>query len=158
MGVHARKISKERVEMRIKFLAIGAAMLLTLGLSLTVNAGAILDSDIGGGDDIPDVFDNCQHDKNGPGEAPSNQVDTDSDGHGNACDCDYDQNQDQNGIDITAMFAESVFLQASPLHDMDASGEVNGIDVNACLNRFLCPPGQVRIAPFGVVTCTVPII
>jgi hypothetical protein len=127
--------------MRIKFLAIAAAMLLALGLSMTAGAGSITDTD---SDDIPDVFDNCVTDAN------TSQVNTDlglpmsagpnpTDVYGNACDCDFDNNNDQNGLDITAMFG--VFLTSSALHDMDNNGDVNGLDVVNCFGRFLTPPG-----------------
>jgi len=71
------------------------------GLAMTANAGSIADTD---SDLIPDVFDNCLDEANGPGET-SPQNDTDQDGFGNACDADFNNNGVVDPADFAAVVA-----------------------------------------------------
>jgi hypothetical protein len=125
--------------MRIKFLALISGVLLVIGLSLAANAGTIVDTD---SDTVPDAFDNCVNDANGPNEA-SNQIDTDGDGFGNACDCDFKAPAPGNGFilgdDILDAFAN--FGSSSALHDLDGDGFVLGGDVLICFGQFGGAPG-----------------
>jgi hypothetical protein len=90
------------------------ACLLMGGVALSVNSGSILDSDTGvlpaeGPDGIPDVFDNCVTDSNGPASPPAvvanDQVDVDGDGFGIRCDPDYNQDGSVGVGDFNLFFA-----------------------------------------------------
>lgn len=122
--------------MKLKFFAIASAMLLALGTASIAGAGAVADGD---GDLVPDQFDNCSDEPNGPGESPANQVDVDNDGFGNICDCDFDQSGLVLGNDIVEALQN--FNMNSPLHDLDSSGLVLGNDIVNCLNQFNSAPG-----------------
>jgi hypothetical protein len=122
--------------MKIKFLAIASAVLLVIGFSLAASAGSIADGD---GDLIPDVFDNCSADANGPNDA-LNQTDDDDDGFGTACDCDFTQDGIVLGDDIVSLFG-AFNSTTSPLHDIDGDGIVLGSDVVICFGQFNGPPG-----------------
>lgn len=121
--------------MKIKFLAIASAVLLVIGFSLTASAGSIVDTDL---DLIPDVFDNCSADPNGPNDA-LNQTDDDMDGFGTACDCDFTQDGFVLGDDVVSLFG--AFNSSSALHDIDGDGTVLGSDVVICFGQFNGPPG-----------------
>lgn len=78
------------------------ACLFTGALAVSANAGSILDFD---GDTIPDVFDNCVTDDNGPNTFPANnQTDLDGDGFGVRCDPDYNQDGTVGVGDFTIFF------------------------------------------------------
>jgi hypothetical protein len=127
--------------MKIKFMALASVALLAFGLSLSVSAGSIDDTD---GDLIPDVFDNCSLAANGPGDLNgNNQIDIDGDGLGNACDCDFVAPAPGDGFvlgnDIVELFA--VFGGTSPLHDQDFDGFILGTDIVICFAQFGGSPG-----------------
>ena len=88
--------------MKLKLIML--VSLFAFGLAFSANAGAVADSD---SDTVPDQFDNCSDDANGPGD-PSNQVDSDIDGYGNACDADYDN----DGGELVNIPDFSIFLAA----------------------------------------------
>ena len=123
--------------MKIKFWAIASAVLLAVSFSLASGAGTVADVD---SDLLPDVYDNCSADANGPAEL-SNQVNTDSatDVYGDACDCDYNQTDIVLVDDISALFG--AFNLASPLHDNTGDGIVLVDDVAFCFGQFNGPPG-----------------
>ena len=121
--------------MKIKILAIASAVLLAVSFSLAAGAGSIDDTD---SDLIPDVFDNCSVDANGPGQA-LNQTDEDGDGIGTACDCDFTQDNIVLGDDVVALFG--AFNGPSPLHDNTGDGIVFGDDVVFCFGQFNGAPG-----------------
>ncbi len=78
------------------------ACLFTGALAVSANAGSIVDTD---GDTIPDVFDNCVNDDNGPNTVPpNNQTDLDGDGFGVRCDPDYNQDGTVGVGDFTIFF------------------------------------------------------
>ena len=60
--------------MKLKLVLL--ASIFALGFAFTANAGSVTDTD---GDLVPDQFDNCLSDANGPNQG-SNQIDTDADG------------------------------------------------------------------------------
>jgi hypothetical protein len=126
--------------MKITFLTIASAVLLVLGFSLTVSAGSIADVDL---DLIPDVFDNCSVNPNGPNDA-LNQTDDDNDGFGTACDCDFVEGTPGEdpivlGNDIADLFF--FFNTTSALHDITGDGFVLGDDIAFCFGQFNGPPG-----------------
>jgi len=128
--------SKER-SMKIKLIASACVLMLAFGFSLTAGAGSITDGD---GDLIPDVFDNCVFDANGPNDA-QNQTDGDNDGFGDACDCDYTSPAPGDGLvlgnDLLELF--SFFNQVDPLpaiHDNTGDGLVLGDDLLYCFSQF----------------------
>ena len=116
--------------MKLKLIMIS---LLAFGLALAANAGSVVDTD---GDLVPDVFDNCSTIPNGPGQAPSNQVDTDGDGLGNACDADYNQSGTVDTIDFGQFF--TAFLAGTgTVEDANADGSVDTIDFGSFFTQFL---------------------
>jgi hypothetical protein len=102
---------------------------------MTANAGTITDTD---GDLIPDVFDNCLDDPNGPGET-SHQVDTDRDGYGNLCDADFNNDGTVTGSDFTIF--STAFNSGDELTDMNGDGTVTGSDFTLFVSGFNGPPG-----------------
>lgn len=129
--------------MKIKFLAIASAVLLSMGFALTAGAGSVADAD---SDLVPDAFDNCSATANGPGDL-SNQVDVDSDGNGDVCDCDFVGGGspgvgDGNvlGDDIAALFV--AFNTPSTEFDTTGDAVVLGDDVANCFGRFNLPVGD----------------
>ena len=104
-------------------------------VALAAGAGSINDSD---SDLVPDVFDNCSADANGPGD-PLNQTDTDGDGFGDSCDCDYNNTGIMLIDDIAELFG--AFNTASPLHDNTGDGLVLLNDVAFCFGAVGQSPG-----------------
>ena len=111
--------------------------LFAVGFAMSATAGSVVDTDA---DQVPDVFDNCPNDPNGPAEAPNNQVDTNGDGFGNLCDADYDQDNDTDLTDFNAFLAD-FGNPATGDQDHDADGDTDLGDFNIFLGRFGGPPG-----------------
>jgi hypothetical protein len=108
-----------------------------LGFAISANAGSIDDGD---SDSIPDVFDNCSTQPNGPAEAPNNQFDFDDDGFGNRCDADYDGDGDTDLADFNAFLADFGNPETG-IQDHDADGDTDLADFNLFLTLFGGPPG-----------------
>lgn len=125
--------------------------LLSLGLASAVQAGSVADTD---GDTVPDAFDNCSGTANGPGEAPSNQVDTDTDGYGNICDGDFDNTNPTVDLDDFNLFLGDFGNPATSQFDMDADGDTDLDDFNAFLAVFGGPPGPSGLPCAGTVPCS----
>ena len=128
-------------------------VLLAFGLALSANAGSIHDAD---GDLVPDAFDNCLTDPNGPNDG-SNQVDADQDGFGNACDADFSQAGGITAVDF------GIFVNClnpgdpnAPICDLNGRNGVTVQDFPIFL-RLLGPPsvtGPSGLACAGFVPCS----
>lgn len=108
----------------------------------------ISDSD---GDLVPDAFDNCRDDANGPAQT-SNQVDTDTDGYGNACDADYDNDFAVTAGDFGIFLG--TFGGTGDLTDHDGDGSITPADFAVFLGQFPGAPGTSGLACAGTVPCT----
>lgn len=109
--------------------------LFAFGFAMTAGAGSIVDTD---SDSIPDVFDSCLDEPNGPAQA-SNQIDTDGDGFGNPCDADFNQNGVVDPNDFSQIIMN--FNTASPLHDLNGNGVVDPADFAKVIDTFNEAPG-----------------
>lgn len=132
--------------MKLKLIML--VSLVAFGFALTANAGSVADGD---GDLVPDSFDNCSADLNGPND-PSNQIDTDVDGFGNRCDGDFDQDGGTNISDFTLFIAE--LGGTNPNFDMDGDGGVNISDFTIFINQLGGTPGPSGLACAGTPGCT----
>ena len=121
--------------------------LFAVGFALSANAGSVVDTDL---DLVPDAFDNCSADPNGPGQA-SNQIDTDVDGYGNFCDADFNNDNGVDGGDFGLFVAN--FNSTSPLHDLTGDGLVDGADFGRFVALFNQVPGPSGLACAGTVPC-----
>jgi hypothetical protein len=127
--------------------------LVALAFATTGNAGVIVDQDfipVAGGDNIPDVFDNCPFHKNGPASAIK-QTDTDGDGRGNRCDADFDGDIQALVSDFTLMLGvfPGPVSGADLQFDMDGDAQVLVADLTIFLTFFpgpLCPLGELNPA------------
>jgi hypothetical protein len=121
-------------------------VLLAFGLALSANAGAIHDAD---GDLVPDAFDNCLTDPNGPNDG-SNQVDADQDGFGNACDADFNQAAGITVVDF-GIFVNCLIPGDPNAPICDLNGK-NGVTVQdfAIFIRLLGLTGPSGLACVGV--------
>jgi hypothetical protein len=123
--------------MKLKLVLL--ASIFALGFASTANAGAVTDTD---GDLVPDQFDNCLTDPNGPNQG-SNQIDTDSDGFGNACDTDYDNNGNTTTADFGVFFP--AFTGTTP--DLQTDHDGNGSTTTADFGTFFADFSAAPIAP-----------
>mgnify|MGYP005854985821 CR=1 FL=1 len=133
--------------MKIKLILL--ASLFAVGFAMSATAGSVTDTD---GDGVPDVFDNCSEDPNGPNEAPRNQVDTDLDGFGNWCDADYDNNGVVDGGDFGEFVAN--FNTGNAETDHDSNGVTDGGDFGRFVALFNMGPGPSGLSCAGTVPCT----
>jgi hypothetical protein len=122
--------------------------LFTVGFALSASAGAVTDTDA---DLVPDAFDNCSADQNGPGQA-SNQVDTDVDGFGNVCDADFNNDNGVDGGDFGLFVA--AFNSTTALYDLTGDGQVDGADFGRFVALFNAVPGPSGLACAGTIPCT----
>lgn len=111
----------------------------TLLVATLTNAGVILDDD---GDRVPDGFDNCTLDANGPDDAYQ-QTDSDDDGFGNSCDCDFTQDGLIAGDDLLLLFGQfnTATGASTEVFDMSGDGFVLADDILLCFGLFGGPPG-----------------
>lgn len=144
--------------MKIKLIML--VSLFAFGFAMNANAGAVTDSDT---DLVPDAFDNCLTDPNGPNDG-SNQVDADQDGYGNACDADYDNDP----INEVSLFDFGSFVEClggnppNPPAPNQEECDHNGVNGTEILDfgtfvRLLGPPsltGPSGLACAGTVPCT----
>jgi hypothetical protein len=113
------------------------AVLLSFGLAFVAGAGSSPDAD---SDGVPDSFDNCTIDPNGPLlGACTAQENADGDANGDACDADYDNDNIVAISDFS--FLLGVFGTADPEADSDCDGVVAISDFSFLLGRFGLPPG-----------------
>lgn len=136
--------------MRTKFIALGCAMLLAMGLSLASTAGVTIDTD---GDGASDPSDNCTllQNANGNSEPLSScvaQEDDDGDQFGNICDQDLDNDNTTLAADVAAVFASfgSDGLAAGGA-DFDCDGTVLAADVAKVFAAFNGNPGPSGLVP-----------
>lgn len=122
--------------------------LLSVGFAMTASAGAVVDTD---GDLVPDQFDNCSEDDNGPNNT-SNQIDANLDGYGNICDADYNNDGTINGGDFGAFVGAFNTLNATV--DLNGDGVVNGGDFAGFVGMFNTPVGPSGLACAGTIPCT----
>jgi hypothetical protein len=123
-------------------IVLGCAVLLAVGLSLSGNAGAPVDTD---GDGVPDQHDNCVLVDNGPleftGTLPNvcdAQEDGDLDGYGNPCDYDADGDGATSINDAIEFFAQ--IPGTDPRFDPDCDG---GTSINDAIAAFASIPDAV---------------
>jgi hypothetical protein len=131
--------------MKFNLLALACALMLAFGLSMGSFAGSITDAD---SDGVPDNFDNCTGEANGPllGGC-SAQNDADDDGYGTTCDADFNNDGGVSTTDIGLMVG---FIgQASPLHDMNCDGGVSTTDVGIAAQLLGTLPGPSGLACAG---------
>lgn len=99
-----------------------AAMLIACLAAFAANAGTVGDAD---GDTVPDAFDNCTNDDNGPNTVPANnQTDLDGDGIGVRCDPDYNQDNTVGVGDFNIFFQAFTGAVAEPRADHNQDGTV----------------------------------
>ena len=122
--------------MKLKLIML--VSLLAFGFATTANAGAVSDSDL---DTVPDAFDNCSAEPNGPGEA-SNQIDTDTDGYGEACDPDYDQDFVVGLTDFSIFLVDFAAGTPSSGTDHDGDGVTGLTDFSVFVDFFSAVPAE----------------
>jgi hypothetical protein len=108
--------------MKYNLIALACAILLAVGLSLTVVAGPTEpDTD---SDGIVDIHDNCDVVPN------ADQYDTDQDGYGQACDSDFNQDGKSNVTDFITFKAAYGGLPPTydEQNDYQCDGKVNVTD------------------------------
>lgn len=127
------------------FMLIG---LMSLGFAFSATAGSVLDTD---SDLVPDPFDNCSGDPNGPNDA-SNQIDHDVDGYGTVCDGDYDDDLATGLADFNLFLADFGNAVTSEF-DHDNDGATGLSDFNAFLALFGGPPGPSGLGCAGTPPC-----
>ncbi|MEZ4334629.1 MAG: thrombospondin type 3 repeat-containing protein [Myxococcota bacterium] len=129
--------------------------LFAFGFAMSASAGAVVDTD---GDLVPDQFDNCSADQNGPNQG-SNQVDSDLDGYGNRCDADYDNSLTTTALDF-GQFLSTFGTNSLGETDHDGSGTITALDFGIFLGKFSGTanggnaPGPSGLACAGTTPCT----
>jgi hypothetical protein len=97
-------------------IALGAAGVLALGLSVSGLAGVLCDC--GDGDGVLDEADNCLLVPNGPDLQTgfcNTQLDGDMDGYGNPCDTDVNNDGATALDDVNQVFAAAVIVSTDPI-------------------------------------------
>jgi len=133
-------------------IVLGCTALLTIGLSFGAFAGAAPDADADG---VPDAYDNCVNDPNGPALSTypgcAGQQDYAGNGYGQPCDQDVNHDGaaglDDVGLVLTALGSGGPAL----LTDFNCDGGTGlddlGIMLNALSNPTPGPSGLVCAAP-----------
>jgi hypothetical protein len=120
---------------------------IAFGLAMIANAGSITDSD---NDLIPDVFDNCLVEANGPGDK-TNQDDADQDGYGNICDGDLTNDGLVAGTDFNDFVG--LFGGTDLVADFTGDGLVAGTDFNKFVGMFGGIVGPSGLSCAGTIPC-----
>ena len=120
-----------------------------LAVASLAHAGIMNDED---GDTVPDAFDNCVDEPNGPMEG-SNQVDFDLDGYGNVCDCDYNNDGAGDAADFFIFLTEFVDPIPGLPRQTDANGDDHTtiLDFMAFIDCLVPPMGEPQLGPSGLV-------
>ncbi len=136
--------------------ALAALALFGAALSVPTTAGPPLDVD---SDGVPNTFDNCVTQPNGPLLGTSGcvaQEDGDADGYGNACDADFDDDG------IVSLVDHHIVLNAigasDPVLDINCDGAVGFDDHSRTLdgaNKYT-PAGPSGLDCAGTIPCTAP--
>jgi len=132
----------------LAMLIVGATFLL---MTSSAQAGAVSDSD---SDLVPDSFDNCSIQANGPNEL-SNQVDTDTDGYGNVCDADYSNDGFTTTLDFVTFLTAFTGAVPNLVTDHNGDGFTTTLDFQTYLLAFqgIQPLGPSGLACAGTVPC-----
>ncbi len=138
--------------MKLKLVLL--ASVFALGFAFSANAGTVNDSDT---DLVPDQFDNCLTDANGPND-DSNQIDSDQDGYGNACDTDYNDDGDTTVADFGIFFPAFTGATPDAQTDHNGDGDTTVADFGVFFADFSdpstpTPPGPSGLACAGTVPC-----
>ena len=135
--------------MKFNVIALSCAILFAVGLSLSVGAGPIVDSD---NDGVTSALDNCTDVGN-----PS-QCDVDLDGYGNHCDGDFDQNLATGASDFNLFRAANATVLGQPAYDpnidMDCNNAIGATDFKLFRDAKTLPPGPSGLLCAGVVACS----
>lgn len=132
--------------MKYNLIALACAVLLAVGLSLTVAAGPGIDTDTDG---ILDQNDNCVAIQN------ATQPDSDLDGYGNRCDADFDNDNTVAGSDFI-VFKQDFNTNAPTYNeqvDLDCDGSVAGSDFIIFKQVFNAAPGPSGLSCAGTAPC-----
>jgi len=134
--------------MKFNLLALACALALAFGLSMGSFAGSIADTD---SDGIPDSYDNCVDDSNGP-LTVTNQCTTnhdgDEDGYGNSCDRDFNNDGATGLDDLSDILTKISIIDAE--RDLNCDGAVGLDDLSVVLTDISQVPGPSGLA------CSVP--
>jgi hypothetical protein len=137
---------------------VGCTVLLAFGLAVGVYAGSVSDID---GDGVPDDYDNCLVDPNGPLRSSSSgifggfcdsQEDYNRDGYGQPCDADVDNTGNILGGDITIVL-RNLNSPGELVTDLDCSGNTMGSDLIQVLFSLAVAPGPSGLACAGSIPC-----
>jgi hypothetical protein len=132
---------RRKHKMKIKFMALAMALLMVAGFSLSSTAGSVTDTD---SDSIPDDYDNCDVEANGPALGARNQADSDGDGLGNVCDADYTQDNVILGDDFGIIILN--FGSANEWLDLTGDGVILGDDFGKLILLFGTVPVSSGLA------------
>lgn len=136
--------------MKLKLILL--ASVFALGFAFTANAGSVTDVD---SDLVPDAFDNCLSDLNGPND-DSNQIDSDQDGYGNACDTDYNNDGDTTVADFGVFFPAFTGTTPDPQTDHNGDSATTVADFGVFFADFSAAPtapGPSGLACAGTIPC-----
>lgn len=140
-------------------IVLGCAALLAFGLSFTSFAGSAPDAD---SDGVPDSFDNCISEANGPlatgGDQPHScdgQQDADMDGYGNNCDTDTNNDGSAGLDDVSDTFDEAAVLGTNGIYDFNCDGSAGLDDVSQVFDdaAVLAVPGGSGLSCAGTIPC-----
>ena len=127
-------------------IVLGCTALLTIGLSFGAFAGAAPDSDADG---VPDAYDNCIDDPNGPAAStyPGCSGQQDYNGNGFGQPCDQDVNQDgAAGLDDVGIVLNALGGGAGEVTDFNCDGGTGLDDLGIMLNAIGEVPGPSGLA------------
>jgi hypothetical protein len=131
--------------MKFNLLALALALAVAFGLSMGSFAGSILDADADG---IPNSYDNCENDANGPLGAGASQCftnqDGDDDGYGNQCDSDFNNDGATGLDDLTDILGSISLIDAE--RDLNCDGAVGLDDLTVVLGSISTTPGPSGLA------------
>lgn len=129
--------------MKFNLLALACALALAFGLSMGSFAGSVADAD---GDGIPDAYDNCINDDNGPVEGTcTTNNDGDNDGYGNSCDSDFNNNGATDLSDLT-LILNNIDNTTDEQLDLNCNGAADLSDLTVVLNSIDALPGPSGLA------------
>jgi len=125
---------------RARWLGVGLLCTVIAFVGVESAVGQVADTD---SDGIPDEFDNCVLEPNGPlaGSCPFND-DGDEDGYGNACDSDFNQDGGTGLDDLTDLLTLiRLPVVPPPQYDLNCDGAIGLDDLSRVLQEISLPPG-----------------